>query len=82
MAKKAKKTKSDEIAAPVFFLVTKNSVPVGLFEFFDDAENQGVSVYTSKTDVVYIDALYFGITDADKVIMNTWVLMGKKFKLC
>lgn len=64
----------------IFYNVTKNSVPVGLFEHFKQAEEQALKVYEKGT-IVIVDAIYLGITDVEKLLVNSWILTGEKVKV-
>ena len=63
----------------VLYNVTKNSVPVGLFEQFNQAEEQAFKVYEKGT-IVIIDAICLGVTDLEKLLVKSWILTGEKVK--
>ena len=66
--------------AKILYNVTKNSVPVGLFEEFNQAQEQGFKVYEKGT-IVIIDAICLGVTDLEKLLVNSWIFTGQKLKV-
>ena len=70
---------NETVETKIYYNVTKNSVPVGLFEQFNQAEEQAFTVYEKGT-IIIIDAIYLGVTDLTKLLVKSWVLVGDTAK--